>query len=118
MIKYVNFIQFWDLFKLFFFFYKRLLTGPVGVNVLSQLVHSAQADHWSPTEPERCHRPKLIMKAHQELVQASSVHYVLQIPISGKVKTDVCWKNWLENRDWKERDRESVLMYLLLLCGV
>lgn len=57
------------------------LTGVVGVDVLPQLVHGAQADHRPAAEPERRHRPKLLMQTDEEFMQTTSVHNVLQVPI-------------------------------------
>lgn len=57
----------------------------VGVDVLPELVHSTQADDGATAEPERGHRPKLLMETDEELVQAASVYDVLQvaIPVGG-----------------------------------
>lgn len=53
----------------------------VGVDVLLELLHRAQADHGPAAEPERRHGPKLLMQTDEELVQTASVHDVLQVPV-------------------------------------
>lgn len=58
-----------------------MLTGPVGINVLSQFIHRSQTHYRSPSEPERRHRTEPVMKPDQELVQASLVYNVLQVTV-------------------------------------
>lgn len=53
----------------------------VGIDVLLQLLQGSQTDHRLPAEPEGGHWPKVLVKAHQEVVQAASIHNVLQVPI-------------------------------------
>lgn len=55
----------------------------VGIDVLFQLLQGSQTDHRLPAEPEGGHWPKVLVKAHQEVVQAASIHNVLQVPVPG-----------------------------------
>lgn len=59
----------------------------VGVDVLPELLHRAQADHRPAAEPERRHRPKLLMQTDEELVQTASVHDVLQVPVPERAES-------------------------------
>ena len=62
----------------------------VGIDVLLQLVHGAQADHRPTTEPEGRHRPVLLMQTHEELVQTASGHDVLQVAIPDEAENNGC----------------------------
>lgn len=53
----------------------------VGVDVLPELLHRAQADHGPAAEPERRHGSKLLVQTEEELVQTASVNDVLQVPV-------------------------------------
>lgn len=59
----------------------------VGVDVLPELLHRAQADHGPAAEPERRHGPKLLMQTDEELVQTASVHDVLQVPVPERAES-------------------------------
>lgn len=53
----------------------------VGVDVLLELLHRAQANHGLTAEPERRHGSKLLVQTDEELVQTASVNDVLQVSI-------------------------------------
>jgi len=65
------------------------LTGVVGVNVLSELLHGTQADHGPTAKPERSHRPKLLMQTDKELMQTAFVDDVLQVSIPEEAKHNI-----------------------------
>lgn len=55
----------------------------VGIDVLLQLLQCSQTDHWLSAKPVGGHWPKVLVKAHQEVVQAALIQNVLQVPVPG-----------------------------------
>lgn len=56
-------------------------TRMVGVDVLLELLHGAQADHRPPAEPEGRNGSKLLMQIDEEFMQTAFVDDVLQVSI-------------------------------------
>lgn len=53
----------------------------VWVDVLPELRHGPQTNHGPAAEPERSHGTKVLVQAHEELMETPSVDDVLQVPV-------------------------------------
>lgn len=62
-------------------------TAVVWVDVLPELLHRSQANHRPAAEPERSHRPEVLVQSHEELMQTASVDDVLQVPVPEGAKS-------------------------------